>query len=56
MSTNLLGNNFITQIGTLVNDIEKTSQAYADFFGVDKPEAIITDSIEKAETEYKGEP
>lgn len=56
MEKGTLGNNFITQIGILVNDIEKTSQAYADFFGVDKPEAIITDSIEKAETEYKGEP
>ncbi|MCR2822138.1 VOC family protein [Lederbergia panacisoli] len=53
---NLLGTNFITQIGILVHDIEKTSQVYADFFGVEKPEAIITDTIEKAQTEYKGEP
>lgn len=53
---NLLGTNFITQIGILVQDIEKTSQVYADFFGVEKPEAIITDTIEKAQTQYKGEP
>ncbi|MBS4179287.1 VOC family protein [Lederbergia citrea] len=55
MSKNLLGNNFITQIGILVHDIEKTSQVYADFFGVDKPEAIITDTVDKAQTEYRGE-
>ncbi|MBS4198303.1 VOC family protein [Bacillus sp. FJAT-49732] len=53
---NLLGTNVITQIGILVHDIEKTSQVYADFFGVDKPEAIVTDTIEKAQTEYRGEP
>lgn len=28
---NVLGTNVIAQIGILVNDIEKTSQAYADF-------------------------
>jgi methylmalonyl-CoA/ethylmalonyl-CoA epimerase len=50
----LLGNNVITQIGILVNDIDKVSQAYADFFGVAKPEAIITDAVDKAQTEYNG--
>jgi methylmalonyl-CoA/ethylmalonyl-CoA epimerase len=50
----LLGNNVITQIGILVNDIDKVSQAYADFFGVAKPEAIITDTVDKAQTEYNG--
>jgi len=54
--TNLLGTNVITQIGILVHDIEKTSQLYADFFGVEKPDAILTDTIEKAQTEYRGEP
>ncbi|CAM4106094.1 VOC family protein [Paenibacillus alkaliterrae] len=52
--TGLLNNNFITQIGILVNDIDKVSQAYADFFGVAKPEAIITDTVDKAQTEYNG--
>lgn len=52
----LLGNNVITQIGILVNDIEKVSQAYADFFGIAKPEAVITDALEKAETVYMGSP
>lgn len=55
MANGLLGNNVITQIGILVNDIEKVSQAYADFFGVEKPQASWTDVVEKAQTEYNGE-
>jgi methylmalonyl-CoA/ethylmalonyl-CoA epimerase len=53
---NLLGTNVIAQIGILVNDIEKTSQAYADFFGVENPGWSLTDTIEKAETEFEGKP
>jgi methylmalonyl-CoA/ethylmalonyl-CoA epimerase len=51
---NILGNRLITQIGILVRDIEKTSRAYADFFGVEKPQWFITDSVERAQTEYRG--
>jgi len=29
--------NVIAQIGLVVHNIEKTSQSYADFFGVEKP-------------------
>jgi|SRR5690554_2408304 len=50
----ILGNKFITQIGVLVNDIEATSQAYADFFGVEKPKWFWTGSVEEAETEFRG--
>ncbi|MFC0216736.1 VOC family protein [Paenibacillus chartarius] len=52
----LLGTNVITQIGILVHDIEKVSQAYADFFGVAKPQVIVTDVWEKAQTEVNGSP
>jgi len=55
MDKNMLGNNFITQIGILVHDIEKTSQAYADFFGVDKPEWSLTDTVDRAQTEYRNQ-
>jgi methylmalonyl-CoA/ethylmalonyl-CoA epimerase len=55
MANGLLGNNVITQIGILVNDIEKVSQAYADFFGVEKPPANWTDTVEKAHTEFNGQ-
>lgn len=55
MDKNMIGNNFITQIGILVHDIEKTSQAYADFFGVDKPEWSLTDTVDRAQTEYRNQ-
>lgn len=54
MTTNLLGNHFITQIGILVHDIEKTSQTYADFFGISKPAWFWTDTVDKAQTEHRG--
>jgi hypothetical protein len=52
----LLGNNVVAQIGIIVRDIEVTAQAYADFFGIEKPAAVWTDVPEKARTEYRGEP
>lgn len=56
MDKGLLGTNVVTQIGILVNDIEKTSEAYAKFLGCDKPNHIVTDIQEKAQTHYKGNP
>lgn len=50
----LLGNHFITQIGILVNDIEKVSAAYADFFGLEKPAIIVTDPEDIAQTRHNG--
>lgn len=52
----LLGNNIITQIGILVNDIEKVRDAYAKFFAIEKPPIVITDPVEKALTTLDGEP
>ena len=54
MDGNFLGNRVITQIGLLVNDIERTSEAYARFFGVEKPKWFWTDAREVAQTEYRG--
>jgi methylmalonyl-CoA/ethylmalonyl-CoA epimerase len=56
MDRNMLGTKIITQIGILVHDIEKTSQAYADFFGVEKPKWFETAAMEFARTEYRGAP
>jgi methylmalonyl-CoA/ethylmalonyl-CoA epimerase len=53
---NALGTNVIAQIGILVNDIEKTSQNYADFFGIEKPEWSFTDPLEHAKTVFEGNP
>jgi len=55
MENNILDTKLITQIGILVHDIEKTSQAYAQFFGVEKPQCSITDEVDKAQTQYRGE-
>ena len=56
MEKNMLGTNIVTQIGILVNDIEKSSRDYADFLGVDKPGWILTDEYEKTQAEYLGKP
>ena len=54
MENNILGTKWVAQIGILVHDIEKTSQTFADFFGVDKPQWSITDTVDKAQTEHRG--
>ena len=54
MENNILGTKLITQIGILVHDIEATSQAYAQFFGVEKPQCSITDEVDKTQTQYRG--
>lgn len=51
----MLNTNVIAQIGILVHDIEKTSQAYADFFGIPNPGWSITAAVDEAQTEHRGE-
>ncbi len=53
---NMLGTNLVTQIGIVVKDIEQTSQAYADLFGVKTPGWRWTDPHEKTHAEYRGKP
>lgn len=52
----ILGNNLCTQIGILVNDIEKAAADYAKFFGVPVPPISITDEVDKSNTHYLGKP
>ncbi|MFY9175828.1 MAG: VOC family protein [Caldicoprobacterales bacterium] len=56
MSKPILGTRVVTQIGILVNDIEKACQDYAEFLGVENPGYTITDTFDKTKAEYKGEP
>jgi catechol 2,3-dioxygenase-like lactoylglutathione lyase family enzyme len=56
MEKNVLGTTVVTQIALVVHDIEKTAQAYADFFGVDNPGWSWTAPLEEARTEYMGAP
>jgi len=52
----ILGTNIVVQIGIVVKDIEAASQAYADFFGVEKPKWFWTGTYEQEHTSYKGSP
>lgn len=56
MKKGILGTDQVAQVGILVNDIEKTSQMYADLLGVEKPPIIITNPYEEALTTLNGEP
>jgi len=56
MSKSILGTRVVTQIGILVKDIEKACQDYAEFLGVENPGYTITDTIDKTQAEYRGEP
>ncbi|MDR2932653.1 MAG: VOC family protein [Oscillospiraceae bacterium] len=56
MGQPLLGSEIVIQIGILVHDIDKTSQDYATFFGVEKPPVGMTGVYEDAKTTYMGEP
>jgi methylmalonyl-CoA/ethylmalonyl-CoA epimerase len=51
-----IGTTVVTQIGIVVRDIEMTSRAWADVFGVPVPPVIVTDGLDKAHTEYEGKP
>ena len=54
MENGVLGTNVVTQIGIIVKDIDRVSQAYAEFLGVEKPAWFLTDTMDKSQTEYKG--
>jgi methylmalonyl-CoA/ethylmalonyl-CoA epimerase len=53
-ASNIFGGGRVTQIGVVVHDIEKASQAYAEFLGIDKPQWFLTDTVDKAHTVFKG--
>jgi methylmalonyl-CoA/ethylmalonyl-CoA epimerase len=56
MKKGILDTHIVTQVGILVNDIEKTAQVYADFLGVPKPNIQVTDTIDKSQAKHKGKP
>lgn len=56
MSMGDIGADSICQIGILVEDIETTGKAYADFFGVECPPVIFSGEYEKVKSVYNGEP
>ncbi len=46
----------VVQIGLVVHDVEKYARSYAEFFGVDVPKIIWSETEEKAKTLYHGKP
>ena len=56
MADQALGTNIITQVGIIVRDIEARARAWSDVLGLPMPEIIVTDTVDIAHTEYKGEP
>jgi hypothetical protein len=51
-----LGTTTVVQVGVLVRDIEATARVWADTFDLPMPEIEITDSLDLAHTEYRGQP
>ncbi len=56
MTQQSLGATTVVQVGIIVSDIETKAQAWADVFGLPKPNIIITDTVDKAHTEYQDQP
>ena len=46
----------IVQIGIVVRDVEKYAKSYAEFFGVEVPDVIISEPEDTAKTCYHGRP
>ena len=51
-----LGADKVVQVGIVVKDIEKVSRAYAEILGTEVPAWFLTDTIDKAHTEFRGKP
>ncbi len=51
-----IGTKVICQIGLVVRDIEKTAKTYADVFGMEVPNVIITDTEEISHIKFRGAP
>ena len=51
-----LGTTIMCQVGLIVRDIERSSEAYSRVFGLPIPEVIITDGPEIAHTQFRGQP
>ena len=51
-----LGNNIVTQVGIIVHDIDTKARAWSEILGLPMPNIIVTDTMDKAQTEYDGKP
>ncbi|MBN1430626.1 MAG: VOC family protein [Anaerolineae bacterium] len=56
MTSKPLGDGKPMQIGLIVENIEETVEAWSRLLGVPSPDIVMTDSVDKAHTEYQGRP
>jgi methylmalonyl-CoA/ethylmalonyl-CoA epimerase len=56
MSEPTLGNNTVVQVGIIVRDIETKARAWSEILGLPLPKIIVTDTYDKTQAEYLGEP
>ena len=56
MTNQRLGTTTVVQVGIVVRDIEAKARAWADLLGLPVPEIEITNTVDLAHTEYRGEP
>lgn len=55
MTESALGTTTVTQVGIIVRDIEAKARAWSQILGLPMPEIIVTDTVDKAQTEYAGQ-
>lgn len=51
-----LGDTIVMQVGIIVQDIEAKARAWSQVLGLPMPAIIVTDPVEQAQTEYRGQP
>ena len=56
MGKGILGTQIVTQIGFIVKDVDTTKKKFAEFLGVEEPNAFWTDGIDKTQSEFNGKP
>jgi methylmalonyl-CoA/ethylmalonyl-CoA epimerase len=52
---NSIGSQVVAQVGIIVRDIEKMTDKYCQIFGIERPNIVTTDTVDKARTSYRGE-
>lgn len=56
MKKPILNSTKVLQVALLVANIEETAKKYADLFGIDTPQIILSGEYDEARTEYMGKP
>jgi methylmalonyl-CoA/ethylmalonyl-CoA epimerase len=56
MAEHPLGNRAVAQIAIVVRDLEKAVEVYSRLLGMTKPNIIISEEYDFAQTEYHGQP